>query len=360
MHSTRHLLTTAATGRALQRTKIPPRNPSDTWSSALSACISFIDQQSRNNFIATVNKGIINPPVLGQADGGFASILALHHDLNSPLFRHSNTFDAEEFMDGVGTALENYEEVLTNLESRDFTSMDGGVVDKIIGDENLSEAKDNKDAGSEDLGEDSVVENTMSAKEAAAAMAAEGMGIVAKKVDWKSVAEKSPESLEGQLASMLSEQCFSMLQSDKRRILLQGNKRMNYIKDSGEVQNVALLSARAVEMSPEEDDTKQKPIVDGDEEPMADVSFSDEPEKEYPVIAEMEVLYSVAQDFSATPMMNTENDEENADKRNQTISSVWVGVFEGWIRNDESDALRWKLVNNRPALEFPGLGLHHT
>jgi len=123
---------------------------------------------------------------------------------------------------------------------------------------------------------------------------------------------------------------------------------------------VALLSARAVEMSPEEDDTKQKPIVDGDEEPMADVSFSDEPEKEYPVIAEMEVLYSVAQDFSATPMMNTENDEENADKRNQTISSVWVGVFEGWIRNDESDALRWKLVNNRPALEFPGLGLHHT
>jgi len=254
-------------------------------------------------------------------------------------------------MDGVGGALENYEEVLTNLESRDFTSMDGGVLD------NTSNACDDETLGND---EDSVDNTAMSAKGMAAAMAAEGMGIVAKEVDWKSVAEKSPESLEGQLAEMLSEQCFNMLQSDKRRILLQGNKRMNYVKDSGEVQNVALLSARAVEMSPEDNDTKKDKVLDGDEDPMADVSFSNDIDKEYPVIAEMEVLYSVAQTFVAKPMLKTESGEDEEDFPNQTVNSVWVGVFEGFIRDNASNALQWKLVNNRPALEFPGLGLHHT
>jgi len=355
MHSTRRLLNTATTARTFQRTKIPPRNPSDTWSSAFSACLSFFDQTSRDNFISTVNKGIINPPVLGQADGGFASILALHHDLNSPLFRHSNTFDVEEFMEGVGIALENYEEVLTNLESRDFTKMDEGGAKKIV-DEKSSEAKDD---GTLESVVDNVKEEGMNAKEVAAAMAAEGMGIVAKKVDWRSVAEKSPESLEGQLLCMLSDQCFNTLQSDKRRILLRGDKRMNYIKESGEVQNVALLSARAVEMSPVDDDMKKGEIFDGDEDPMADDSFSDGIDKKYPVIAEMEVLYSVAQTFSSTPMLNI-NSEDSDGESEQTISSVWVGVFEGWIRDDGSNALQWKLVNNRPALEFSGLGLHHT
>lgn len=356
MHSTRHLLTTATTARAFQRTKIPPRNPSDTWSSAFSACLSFFDQKSRDNFISTINKGVINPPVLGQADGGFASILALHHDLNSPLFRHSDTFDVEEFMDGVGIALENYEEVLTNLESRDFTSMDTGGVQNISNDVCASETKDD---GRVESDEDSVIDRIMGAKEVATAIAAEGIGIVAKKVDWKSVADKSPESLEGQLSSMLSDQCFNMLQNDKRRILLRGNKRMNYIEESGEVQNVALLSARAVEMSPADDDLKTGEILDGDEDPMADVSFSDDIDKKYPVIAEMEVLYSVAQTFTATPMINIDSEDKNGENE-QTISSVWVGVFEGWIRDDGSNALQWKLVNNRPALEFPGLGLHHT
>ena len=123
---------------------------------------------------------------------------------------------------------------------------------------------------------------------------------------------------------------------------------------------VALLSARAVEMSPEDNDTKKDKILDGDEDPMADVSFSNDIDKEYPVIAEMEVLYSVAQTFVAKPMLRTESEEDEEDFPNQTVNSVWVGVFEGWIRDNASNALQWKLVNNRPALEFPGLGLHHT
>lgn len=112
-------------------------------------------------------------------------------------------------------------------------------------------------------------------------------------------------------------------------------------------------------MSPVDDDMKKGEIFDGDEDPMADDSFSDGIDKKYPVIAEMEVLYSVAQTFSSTPMLNI-NSEDSDGESEQTISSVWVGVFEGWIRDDGSNALQWKLVNNRPALEFSGLGLHHT
>jgi len=358
MHSTRHLLTTAAAARSLQRAKIPPRNPLDTWSSALSACLSFIDEQSREKFMTTVSKGIINPPVLGQANGGFASILALHHDLNSPLFRHSDTFDVEEFMDGVDSALENYEEVLTSLESRDFTSLDASVIDGKEKEriKNTSESNDNENLDNCD----GVTETAMGSINVAAAMAAEATGIVTKKVDWTTTAKKSPESLEGQLAGMVSEQCFDVLQNDKRRILLHGNKRMNYIENSSEVQNVALLSARAVEISPEDNDTKNNKIKDGGEDPMSDVSFSSEIDNKYPVIAEMEVLYSVAQTFVAKPLLKSESNEDGSDENEHTLSSVWVGMFEGWIRDDESNEVQWKLAKNRPASEFPGLGLVHS
>ena len=186
--------------------------------SALSACLSFVDDHSRQKFTSTVNKGIIILPVLYQANSGFASILALHHDLNSPSFRHSETFDVEEFMDGVSTALENYEEVLTPLESRDFTSLDDSVTDENTSESNTNENYDGCCTGF--------------ALNSAVSIEAEAMGIVTKKVDWTSVAKKSPESLEGQLAGMISKQCFDYLQNDKRQILLHGNKGMDYIENS--------------------------------------------------------------------------------------------------------------------------------
>ena len=115
-----------------------------------------------------------------------------------------------------------------------------------------------------------------------------------------------------------------------------------------------------MEILPDDDDTKSNKIKDGDEDPMTDVSFSNETEKEYPVIAEMEVLYSVAQTFVAKPLLNPESNEDGCGENEQMLSSMWVGMFEGWVRDDESNEVRWKLVKNRPTSEFPGLGIVHS
>ena len=116
-----------------------------------------------------------------------------------------------------------------------------------------------------------------------------------------------------------------------------------------------MLSARAVEISPEDNDTTKDKILNGDEHPMENVSFSDDIEKEYSAVAQIEVLYSVDQTFVATLMFDDGSEEDKEDPTPQTVTSVWVSMFEGWIKDSASDALRWKLVKNRPALEFSGL-----
>ena len=116
-----------------------------------------------------------------------------------------------------------------------------------------------------------------------------------------------------------------------------------------------MLSARAVEISPEDNDTTKDKILDTDENPMEDVRFSNGIEKEFPVVAQMEVLYSVDQTFVATPMFDAGSEEDKEEPTHQAVTSVWVGMFEGWIKDSASDVLRWKLVKNRPVLKFSGL-----
>ena len=79
----------------------------------------------------------------------------------------------------------------------------------------------------------------MRAEGTPAAIFYEAKAMLVKEVNWNSMVEKSSESLEWQLATMVSEQCCKYLQRDKRRILLQGNKRMKYVEDSSVVENVS-------------------------------------------------------------------------------------------------------------------------
>jgi len=302
MQSTRRLFS-AASAKSI----IPPRTPVDTWSSAIQACVSLLNQRSRDSFLKTVNKGIIDPAVLGRVDGGVTATLALFHDLNSPHFQESNSFDVEEFMEGVGSALQNYEDVLTSLESRDVITT-------------------------------------------------EGLGDGVKKRDWKSAAKKSLDSMEKQLLDMVSSECFNALESEQRRMLTHGNNRMYYEPETSDVKNVTLLSVRAVEMAEEDEADEERSRDDVDDDFAEDISFSDGSEKKSPIIAEMEVLYTVAQTFTAKPMFSTE-DKKGQKGKKQTISCAWVGVFEGLIGGEVNDSLQWKLVKNRPALEFGSFGL---
>jgi hypothetical protein len=102
-------------------------------SSAFNAAISLItSHESRENFTKLANLDnsgktseqenvtdnlyggcIINTNVIGQADMGFIKVLALFDELNSPLYQSSKRFDIEEFMDGVGFALQQFQNVST-------------------------------------------------------------------------------------------------------------------------------------------------------------------------------------------------------------------------------------------------------
>ncbi len=130
---------------------------------------------------------------------------------------------------------------------------------------------------------------------------------------------------------------------------------------------VALMSARAHEVPHEEKycvenqqgDNMVKEDNDKDE-PMIDDSFVDDRENEkYPVIAQLEVLYTISQSFTKKKIgrdgengVVDDNDNDNDNDQEHTMETAWVGVFEGWLDHSHQP-LRWKLVDNRPAWEFP-------
>ena len=204
----------ASASAALQNFQFPPRNAWDVWYSAANAGLSLMtDQKSRDNFVAFANKGIINPQVLAQADLGYSMTLALYHDLSSP---HLRDINMEEFMEGVTPALENFEETLTRLESRDLSH---------------SDSKEEEEEDTKEEGWESQLFANLTAIEN------EGAAILKKKLNWKDRITIE-NSLESDLYAMLSEQCFDSIQTDPRRILIHANQRMKYQEDTGEIQNV--------------------------------------------------------------------------------------------------------------------------
>jgi hypothetical protein len=103
---------------------------------------------------------------------------------------------------------------------------------------------------------------------------------------------------------------------------------------------------------------------------MTDDSLSNGIEKSYPVAAQIEVIYKITQKFRRriispgdTLINASSNDSEKKDGEGNAVSedeepedlqTAWVAVFEGLLddgKNGDTE-LRWKLVDNRPALEF--------
>lgn len=97
---------------------------------------------------------------------------------------------------------------------------------------------------------------------------------------------------------------------------------------------------------------------------MVDDSFSDGIGKPYPVAAQIEVIYNITQKFRRQRIPEDLRINSAADNNDQertvvnddaeVLDTAWVAVFEGILDNGKngSDELRWKLVDNRPALEF--------
>lgn len=102
---------------------------------------------------------------------------------------------------------------------------------------------------------------------------------------------------------------------------------------------------------------------------MTDDSLSNDIGKSYPIAAQIEVIYNITQKFRRRIISEDDikhkisgdsektDGEENVgsdEEEPQELQTAWVAVFEGILDDGKNgeNPLRWKLVDNRPALEF--------
>jgi hypothetical protein len=133
------------------------------------------------------------------------------------------------------------------------------------------------------------------------------------------------------------------------------------------------VSARAHEVIPEEVEEEEKEKSDPDI--MVDDSLKPIIDKNYPVAAQIEVIYSISQSFrrlkidktdepNATDAPSGDIKEEEKDGKSDDVErqleTSWVAVFEGMLSDgtkSTDNSLHWKLIDNRPAWEFPGMDM---
>lgn len=348
------VLRTAATA-AHKGFLVPPRTQWDSLSSAGNACASlFFNQDNRNDFMKLVNNGIISVPVLGQANLGWVLMLALYNDLKTPEMKKYG-FEAQEFLDGVKPALEQF-----YLVSNSMRNTLAAVEQETAVEEETAVEDDNADIsfGSEEA-----------EKEAAKLMLMTGISKDDKtlrklvKCNWKEEAEKDSESMAARLRAMLTPEWFDMVEFGIKGTYIM-DKSLVYHEGSSSVMNVALLSARAVVLDndAEEDDNEESEDVKENELNLKDAPEAEVSTNKPAVVAQVEVLYDVEETFTRNkPQIMTAEGESTEEKEPETEQftavSVHVGIFEGWLNGDPSgnQELQWRFAADMPPWEFPDL-----
>lgn len=286
--------------------------------------------------------------------------LALHHDLNNDLFKKTG-FNAEDFMVGAEPALERFQEVLYSLDRSVLPDFTKGLKKAMEADE------DDTIEMKTVTGIKDVFVTTEKLKGLETAME--------EQADWKKKGKEDSESLYGQLYGMVSEQlmdaCEKQFVTSVMHSYMNQIPRMCYTLESGEIHNIALVSARAHEVIPEEVEEEEKEGADPDI--MVDESLKPILDKNYPVAAQIEVIYSISQSFrrlkidktdepNATDVPSEDSKEEEKDGKSDDVErqleTSWVAVFEGMLSDgtkSTDNPLHWKLIDNRPAWEFPGM-----
>jgi hypothetical protein len=83
-----------------------------------------------------------------------------------------------------------------------------------------------------------------------------------------------------------------------------------------------------------------------------DESTSSKEEDRLPVAAQVEVLYTIDEVFTALKDNESSSKDDSEDKEIRQ-TTVAVGVFEGWLNGGPNgQELRWRLSMYRPAWEF--------
>lgn len=231
MRSTRAVLKSVDAARYKAQTLFQPRSQWDTLTSAFATTLSILSSQSdRDKFVETVNKGVINPSILGQSNMGLFKTLALYHDLNNELIQ-KHEFDIEDFLETAEPALERFNDVIhsfTKEELPGFTK----AMNKVAKEEKVPESK----AAVKSMAE--VMKMFQQVQDLEKALIEETGG-------WNDVVEEeNSESFHAQLQAMVSDQLMekyetSNLQTSIIDYLNSERKQQHFVTDSGEIQDVS-------------------------------------------------------------------------------------------------------------------------
>eukprot|EP00934_Nitzschia_sp_Nitz4_P005921 Nitzschia sp. Nitz4//scaffold102_size76354//11660//12715//NITZ4_005625-RA/size76354-processed-gene-0.15-mRNA-1//1//CDS//3329532228//5911//frame0 len=342
--------------KALEGFVIPPRSFLQLFISGAKGTWSLLfDENCRQEYIHMIDDGIINQEALGQASMGSMFIVSLYNDLNNPLFKQHN-FDAKEFLGGVGPALQRYHNVsgsLANQLSAQFEEMEKKKK------EEAAIESDNKETvkaeETKPLDEEAKLREEIMASFPGALVdeSLENEKLLNEILDhdWMEDVKKDPESLQGQLHNMLTEEFFNIQQLHAKTsfLLQQATNKTSFKEDSCSVNGVALLSARSFVCV--EPDHPENIDAWGDRPPgkyeLVEYEMEDSEIKRRKggVAAQLEVLYEVSQEYMY----------QNAAKGEETVTDKFlaVAVMEGWLQGGPEGSLRWRLALHRPAVEFP-------
>ena len=367
---------------------IQPRTFSQMLSSAFGGVTSLLNEKSRSDFIEKLDRGVINEGVISQATTGPLILLSLFNDLQSPLFKR-HKFDPNEVLEGVAPALVQFHNVSGALEN-EFYQIQKRYVDDVISTsakssvENSNEDKaglaspsetDEKDkSDSVDRFQEEEKEHLISiiemCKRDGAEMDEKEVAAILNH-DWRDDAKKDPESLAGQLSRIVTAELLQMHQTSAKTSFVLQRKEFLFKEGSSSVNNVALLSARAISCPPERqqgqnsvDDVEGRRFesTDGDGNNI-DGSDQSSNSELTGVAAQLEILYDVRQQFVPEPGDGSKIRDESAtddqtpsDEVNLiTTTAVNVATIEGWLNGSVDGELRWRLALIRPAFEFPGI-----
>eukprot|EP01082_Thalassiosira_pseudonana_P003526 g2864.t1 g2864 contig12:942653-944010(-) len=286
------------------------------------------------------NGAVINTNVIGQSDIGFVKVLALYDDLILPLYNESGDekFHAQEFMDGVGFALEQFHRTKEELFCADAFGVDSSEADN---------KSDGDDAPPKEDSADYLINNALQMPSH----------------DILSIAKNNPDSKEHLLVEMTTPEGWEMLRLfSSMRLLAKSGKVIftgedsefltsknggkdgfTLVEDSTKVSHVALLSARIQEITAPDKAIAER--INDPDAPLEDDALKPHIDKREDaatqVVTQLEVLYDLEQSYI------------NGEDKTLKQSSVMVGKFEACLRGDPNgNELRWRLCSYRPALEF--------
>lgn len=315
---------------------IEPRNNWDLLSSNINTFIAFLNVDARQDFIDTANKGIIDPHKLGSLPLTFA----LYDELQSP-FLKKYKFDAQEFLDGVEPALEEYAHVMLELMAKNKKlSTENNTTDTDTSTTSTVKSTDNE---TDDSKESATTTNTTTTTEDE-----ENIDHLEKLVrgeipihpimtkESNEVAKKDPDSLEGRMYAMMTQPFYEGL-------MISPNMWSSKFEEATpSITDVTLISARAAEVLPEEETLESNDTDEG----MEDASFANESDREYPVAAQIQVAYTYDLNLSE----EDDNEYDDLLPLSQIPQGKRLAIFEGWLYGspDSEDGLRWRLAYDRP------------